>query len=91
MTKTTIASDIDCDCRTNPDREECLANPTTIETITDKQIKALQTEAARACDLEQMRLCRVALGLPVLTRPTHTETTAARLACVEAIRDTERS
>lgn len=42
------------DCRTNPDREGCLANPTTIETLTDEVIQVaretvqnIKTEAPR--------------------------------------------
>ena len=74
---------IECDCRTNPDRVGCLANPTTIETITDEQIEALQIEAEAVGDVEQGWLCAVALDHGAQDQRS------ARLACVEAIREAE--
>ena len=52
---------------------------TTIETVTNTQISQLRTEAATAGDADQVQLCDAALA----------GDSAARAACVAAIRDAE--
>lgn len=68
--------------------------PTTVETITEEQIEALRTEAGVAGDEEQVALCRAALdyepcGSAFAGQVKAAERNAARLACVEAIREAE--
>ncbi len=59
---------------------------TTIETITDEQIKALRNEAGMAGDAVMIDDCRIALGWTEHTEAARLE---ARAACVEAIREAE--
>lgn len=62
---------------------------TTTETVTRQQIEVLMGEAGAAGDMEQVRLCGLALGW---FRPTGPYTTAQRRAveqCVEAISSAE--
>lgn len=59
---------------------------TTIDTITDDQIRALETEAGAAGDLEMATICRVALGEEESS--AWTEETA-RTECVRVIREAE--
>lgn len=56
---------------------------TTIDTITDDQIRALETEAGAAGDLDMAAICRVALG------EEDGDEAAARAECVRVIREAE--
>lgn len=58
----------------------------TADTITDDQIRALQAEAAEAGDLEQVDLCRLALGITP-TIAWNLTPYAARIRCADAIND----
>jgi hypothetical protein len=60
---------------------------TTIDTITDSQIRALQHEAEAAGDIAMACLCRTACG--DYEKATQTEMMAARHECVRVIRDAE--
>lgn len=56
----------------------------TADTITDDQIRALQAEAAEAGDLEQVDLCRLALGMPTKIA-WNTTPYGARIKCAKVI------
>lgn len=58
---------------------------TTIDTITDSQIRTLQREAAEAGDPGMVAKCRLACGDEETA--TQTEILAARRVCVRAIND----
>ena len=53
--------------------------------VTDGQIDALRKEAAQAGDLEQVRLCEIALGYEEYEHLPRPERLAARHACADAI------
>jgi hypothetical protein len=55
--------------------------------ITDRQIRALQREAAQAGDLDMVAICRTACGDHGIA--TQTEIQAARVRCAEVISDAE--
>ncbi len=59
-------------------------NTLTADTITDDQIRALQTEASEAGDDTQADLCRLALGMTPLIAWNLTPY-GARLRCADAI------
>lgn len=61
-------------------------NKLTADTITDDQIRALQTEASDAGDIEQADLCSLALGYTPLIAWNLTPY-AARIRCVAAINE----
>lgn len=60
---------------------------TTIDTISDSQIRTLQREAASAGDLDMVSVCRTACGDEETA--TQTQIQAARVECVRAIADAE--
>ena len=62
---------------------------TTIDTVTDSQIRDLQRAAGQAGDLDQVSICRMACGDEETA--TQTQIQAARKACVAVIADAEQA
>ncbi len=60
---------------------------TTIDTVTTRQIRALQTSAGEAGDYSMVAICRLACGDEETA--TQTEIQAARVRCVDVIAEWE--